>query len=341
MMKPLRGFAADLALFGLAVVFGWAIWYTVREELNETMRKEVDIVIETDPGLDVSPRTQKVYLNIQGPRSAMDAFRAVSVPKLVRRMTLADLPAGLDETRRDFAKEDFEFAESLGGSGLTVVDMKPPVIFVRAFRVEVQEKTVAPPEFPGAADLSLRHRLISYTNTVKVRGAVSVLSTFREIKTYVPRERLAAYAENLRENPKSTVPIVLEIDPAQRDQFVLVEPRELVARVELSRVAEQEMVLPVQILTGSGGAGKTPRKLQFAEINKPHFVAGDPPKLKLMLTGVPSALAGLSTGRLHAFVLADDLADDQRNGDVPVHVSDLPPGVALSQDYSVYVEEAR
>jgi hypothetical protein len=40
-------------------------------------------------------------------------------------------------------------------------------------------------------------------------------------------------------------------------------------------------------------------------------------------------------------VLAADLPPDRRNGDVPVHVADLPAGVALAQECSVYVEETR
>jgi hypothetical protein len=261
-------------------------------------------------------------------------------PRIVKRVTIADLPPGVDETRRDFGKDDFDFRDMLGGAALTVVDMKPALVGVRLYRVETQEKTVAPPEFQGVADLSLRHALQSYTNTAKVRGAVSVLSTFREIKTFVSKAQLMAFAETLRESPKSNSRLVLEIDPKQRDLFKLVEPPELSARVELSRVAEQELVLPVRILGEADRPGARVRRVQFAELNKPCFIRGDPPRVKLQFTGVPSALAALVMSKARAFVLAADLPVDQRNGDVPIHVSDLPAGVALAEACSVYVEEA-
>jgi hypothetical protein len=278
---------------------------------------------------------------VRGSRGAVDAFLALHSPRIVRHITSADLPAGVDETRRDFGKDDFDPGETLGAAGLTVVDMEPPVVGVRLQRVEVQEKTVAPPEFPAAADVSLRHVLQSYTNTAKVVGAVSVLSTFREIRTYVSKEQLQAFAESLRDAPKSTARLVLEIDPSQRDLFKLVEPTELTARVELSRVAEQELVLPIRVLDEADRTGARARRVQFAELNKPCFVRGDPPRVKLQVTGVPSALAALAQSRPRAFVFAGDLPVDQRNGDVPVHVSDLPAGVALAQECSVYVEETR
>jgi hypothetical protein len=337
-MRLLRTLFGDLGLVALAAVFGWALWYTVREELNEVVRREVTVVIEADGGLDVSPRTLKVRLDVQGPRRAVDAFRTASEPRLVRRVPIEELPPGTDEARRDFTKDDLSFSDPRGPSALTIVEMDPPVLSVRVFRVETQEKTVAPPEFQGLADLSLRHSLQSYTNKARVRGAVSVLSTFREIRTFVSKQQLMGFAESLRDNPKSTAHVVLEIDPSQRDLFTVVEPLELWARVELSRVAEMELLVPVRIYQEPAPRAGASRRLQFAEINKPHFVPGDPPKVRLLVTGVPSALAALTGARVRAFVLESELPEDQKNGDVPVHVADLPAGVALQQEYTVYVE---
>jgi hypothetical protein len=308
-VKLLRGFFADVGLWGLAVVFGWAIWYVVREDLNETLRRDIQVDFFTEPGLDVNPRSQHVTVEVQGPRRAVDAFRATLSPKIVRRITLADLPPGIDEARLDFAKDDFDFSEAFGGAPLTVVEMKQPTIAVRVFRVDTREITVAPPEFQGEAELGMKHALLDYTNKAKVRGAVTALSGFREIRTFVPRERLMAAAQAMRDEARSTQRIQLEIDALQREQLTLVEPRELSAHVELSRVARQELLLPVAILEDAS-RGASRRRLQFAEINKPFFVGGQRPQ-------------------------------DQRNGDVPIHVADLPPGVALAEDYSVYVEEGR
>ena len=327
---------------GLAVVFAWAIWYTVREDLNETWKRPVEVVFQTDADLDVTPRTQTVTILFQGPRRAIDALRAMQAPRIVRRLTPADLPADTAETRRDFAKDDFDFADSLGGNALSVVDMDPPLVTVKLYRVETRKKaTVAPPEFPGAADLGLKYALQGWTDKATIRGRASDFGNFREIRTVISKEQLQAFAESLKDSPKTVASLVLEIDPSQRDLFTLIDPKQLVARVELSRVAEQEFVLPIQIYDAAQKGARPARRLQFAELNKPHFVPGDPPRVKLQVTGVPSALAALTASKVHAFVLGADLADDQRNGDVPVHVADLPPGVALSQDYSVYVEETR
>lgn len=341
-MKFLRALFADFSLLTLAVVFGWVLWYVVREELTESQRREVAVVVEASTDLlDVKQMRSTVMIEVRGSRGAVDAFRAMHSPRIVRRVTSADLPTGVDETRLDFGKDAFDFGEMLGSSGLMVVEMEPTLVGVRLFRVAVQEKTVAPPELQGAADLSLRYVLQSYTNKAKVRGAVSDLSTVREIHTHVSKEQLQGFAESLRDTPKSTARLVLEVDPLQRDLFKLVEPKELSARVELSRVAEQELVLPIRVLDDADRSGARVRRVQFAELNKPCFVRGDPPKVKLQVTGVPSALAALALARPRAFVLAGDLPVNQRNGDVPVHVADLPAGVALAADCSVYVEETR
>jgi hypothetical protein len=340
-VRILRALFADLGLLTLAAVFGWALWYVVREELTEFQRREVQVAVEAPPGFEVTPNRGTVKVEVRGARAAVDAFRALHSPKIVRRVVSADLPQGVDETALDLRRDDFDFGDMLGGASLTVTEMDPPVVRVRVCRLEVQQKTVAPPEFQGATDLSLRHVLQSYTNTAKVRGAVSVLATFREIRTFVSKEQLQAFAENLRDSPKSTTRLDLQIDPSQRGLFTLVEPLQLSARVELSRVAEQELVLPIRVLDEPPRPGAKARRVQFAELNKPCFVRGDPPSVKLQFTGVPSALAALATGKVRAFVLADDLPPDRRNGDVPVHVADLPAGVALSQEFTVYVEETR
>jgi hypothetical protein len=341
-VKPVRSLVADLGLLGLAVIFGWAIWYTVREDLNETWRRPVEIVFRTDGDLDVSPRTQTVTVLFQGPRRAIDALRAMPTPRVVRQVASAEIAAGTAETRLDLPRDRFDFAESLGGNALTALDMDPPAVTVKLYRVEKRKVTVAPPDFQGAADLGVRHLLLGRTDEATVRGRQTDFATFRgELRTLVTKEQLQAYVESLKDSPKTTVTINVEIDPAQRDVFTLIEPKQLVARVELSRVAEQELVVPIEVFETRQKGGRPARHLQFAELNKPHFVPGDPPRVKLVVTGAPSALAALSASRVHAFVLGSDLADDQRNGDVPVHVADLPSGVALAMDYSVYVEETR
>jgi hypothetical protein len=340
-VKLLRALFADVGLMGLAVVFAWAIWYTVREDLNETQKRPVEVVFQTDADLDVTPRTQTVTLLFQGPRRAIDALRTMSAPRIVRHLTPADLPADAAETRRDFGKDDFDFADSLDGNALTVLDMVPPVVSVKLYRVATRGVTVAPPEFPGAADLGLKHVLKGWTDRATIRGRASDFGNFREIRTVISKEQLQAFAESLKDSPKTTASLVLEIDPSQRELFTLIEPKQLVASVELSRVAEQEFVVPIQIYDAAQKGARPARRLHFAELNKPHFVPGDPPRVKLQVTGVPSALAAMTASKVHAFVLGADLADDQRNGDVPVHVADLPPGVALSQDYTVDIEESR
>jgi len=326
---------------GLAVVFAWAIWYTVREDLNETQKRPVEIVFQSDAKVDVSPRTQTVTVLFQGPRRAVDALRAMQTPRIIRRLTLADLPADTDETHREFVREDFDFADALGGNALTVADMDPPSVNVRLYRVDVRDASVAPPDSGGAADLGLKYSRKSYTGSAKIRARVRDFASLRPIKTSISKEQLQAVAEGMKETPKTSATVTLEVDPTQRDLFTLIEPKQLVAIIELSRVAEKEFVVPIEILGAAQKGARPARSLQFAELNKPHFVPGDPPRVKLMVTGVPSALAALTPAKLRAFVLAADLAEDQRNGDVPVHVADLPPGVALSQDYRVDVEETR
>lgn len=340
-MRLLRALVADVGLMGLAVVFAWAIWYTVREDLNESQKRPVEIVFQSDADVDVSPRTQTVTVLFQGPRRAVDALRAMQTPRIIRRLTRADLPADTDETHREFLREDFDFADALGGNALTVVDMDPPSVNVRLYKMEQRDTSVAPPEFVGATDLGLKSSHMVYTTSAKIRARSRDFASLRPIRTIISKEQLQALAEGMKEAPKTSATLTLEIDPSQRDLFTLIEPKRLVANVELSRVAEKEFVVPIEILEAAQKGRRPARSLQFAELNKPHFVPGDPPRVKLMVTGVPSALAALTPSKVRAFVLGTDLAEDQRNGDVPVHVADLPPGVALSQDYRVDVEESR
>ena len=340
-MKPHRVIFSDVGLFGLAVMFGWAIWYTVREDLNETQRRQIQLVVEADGDLDVTPRVQAINVTVQGTRRAVDALRSMVSPRVVHRLTAADLPPGADETRHDFGKDDLDFAEAFGSEALTVIDMQPPTASVKLFRVMVQTVSVHPPDFAGAVELGLKLDVKEYTNEATVRGPVSVLRNYREIRTIVERPYLASLAEGLRDTPKTVARLPLLIHPSQRDLFTLEKPTELFARVELSRVAEQEVTLPIAIYDAVGQGKRSGRRLQFAEINKSHFLPGATPRVRLAVTGVPAALASLPSVALRAFVLADDLPEDRRNGDVPVHVADLPPGVALAKDYTVYVEEAR
>jgi len=340
-VRLLRALVADVGLMGLAVVFAWAIWYTVREDLNESQKRPVEIVFQSDATVDVSPRTQTVTVLFQGPRRAVDALRAMQTPRIVRRLTLADLPADTDETHREFVREDFDFADALGGNALTVVDMDPPSVNVRLYRVDVRDASVAPPDCAEAADLGLKYSRKSYTLSARIRARVRDFANLLRIKTSISKEQLQTVAEGMKETPKTSATVTLDVDPTQRDLFTLIEPKQLVATIELSRVAEKEVVVPIEILDAAQKGRRPGRSIQFAELNKPHFVPGDPPRVKLMVTGVPSALAALTPAKVRAFVLGTDLAEDQRNGDVPVHVADLPPGVALSQDYRVDVEESR
>lgn len=340
-MKPHRVIFSDVGLFGLAVMFGWVIWYTVREDLNETQRREIQFEVAAEGDLDVTPRVQAISVTVQGTRRAVDALRASVAPRVVHRLTAADLPPGADETRRDFGKDDLDFAEAFGTDALTVIDMQPQTVSVKLFRVMVQTVSVHPPEIAGALELGLKIDVKEYTNEATVRGPVSVLRNYREIRTVVERQHLAALAEGLRDSPKTIARLPLAIHPSQRDLFTVEKPAELFARVELSRVAEQEITLPIAIYDAIGQGKKPARRLQFAEINKSHFVNGTPPRVRLAVTGIPAALGSLPSAGLRAFVLADDLPEDRRNGDVPIHVADLPPGVALAKDYTVYVEEAR
>lgn len=342
-MKPHRVIFSDVGLFGLAVMFGWAIWYSVREDLNETQRRQVQLVVEAEGDLDVSPRVQTISITVQGTRRAVDALRAMASPHVVHHLTSADLPPGADETRHDFGKDDLDFAEAFGSDALTVIEMQPQTVSVKLFRVMVQTGVaVAPPEFIGAAELGLKFDVREYTREAVLRGPVSVLRNFREIRTVVERQHVAAWAESLGANANAVAPhVVLAIHPSQRDLFTVEKPAELFANVVVSRVAEQEVTLPISIYDAAAQGKKPGRRLQFAEINKSHFVAGSTPRVRLAFTGVPAALGTLQSTGLRAFVLADDLPEDRRNGDIAVHVADLPPGVALAREYTVYVEEAR
>ena len=340
-MKPHRVIFSDVGLFGLAVMFAWAIWYTVREDLNETQRREIQLVVEAERDLDVFPRTQPINVTVQGTRRAVDALRSMTSPHVVHRLTAADLPPGVDETRHDFGKDDLDFADAFGSEALTVIEMQPPTVSVKLFRVMVQPVSVKPPEFVGAAELGLKVQVMKYTNEAKVRGPQSVLRAYREIRTVVERRQLAAIAEGLRDKPNITRNVPLAIHPSQRDLFTLEEPTELFAEVEVARAAEQEITLPIAIYDSSAPGKRANRRLRFTEMNKAHFLNGDPPRVRLAVTGVPAVVGSLPVAGLRAYVLADDLPDDRRNGDIPVHVADLPPGVALARDYTVDVEEAR
>ncbi len=340
-MRGARSLVADVGLFGLSIAFAWALWYTVREELDSSGRLDVTIDFEPEQGLDVVPRSVKVGVEVEGPRRQIDALLSRPSVRVARRVSLAEMSANGDETPRTFGREELDLAEALGGGKLAVTSMSPPVVTVSLVRVEEQHRLVAPPEVEGAAELGLRVVVQSSTQAARVRGAAAALSRVAEVRTFIPRERLQAAARELRDRSVAALDVRLDVDPGQRDLFTLVQPTELTARIELSRVAAQELVVPLHLVADARRIDARPRRIRFAELNKADFVPGDPPKVRLTVSGAGGVLATLAPDKVHAFVLASDLPGDQSNGDVPVHVADLPPGVALQREPTVYVEEVR
>ena len=344
-MKLVRVVFGDPGLKVLSLLLAWALWYIVREDLTETATREATVVVEVEGDGDLSARPNQRTVTIQasGPRRALEAFRGNLQPRVVARIRADALESDQYDRKISFSQQELELRDSLGNEDLTIQSMIPATVDVVVFRVEQTRKTVEPPDFLGIDELDVRVDLKRYTTEAVVRGAANALSTIPRIKTFVSKEQIRSYAAGLRDTLGSTVVFRLNIDPKQAPNIELIEPKELEAQVQLSRVEQHPLEVPLQLYgdVGPSTAGGNARRLRFAEINKPHLLAGDPPRVQLVLIGPPAAVERLTPESIRAFVLTSDLPPDQTFGDIPVHIADLPPGVALDREYTVSVEEIR
>jgi hypothetical protein len=119
-----------------------------------------------------------------------------------------------------------------------------------------------------------------------------------------------------------------------------VEPRVLEVTADLARNAEVSVTLPLAVFRDADGAG--PHLRVLADPARPWVLAGEPPRIAIVLRGTPRSLAAVAPQTIRAFVVASEMPPGVERGDLRVHTSDLPSGVALAkEDLSVPVEIAR
>jgi hypothetical protein len=338
LVRPLlRNWGAKL----LSLLLAWGLWYAVREDLEDVREATLTVVAEGPEGADLDGvvLTPRVAAKLKGPRREVEVM-ASGAHALVAPLSAGDLAVDQHTTVREFRSTDLRPPAPMRPGVVRIVEMDPEVVRVQVRRLETRQIPLAPPEFPGAKEAQVVVEIRRRPEEVLVRGPVEQLRSILELRTSVPREQIRRAAESMGDAARTTVTLPLVVDPAQRPFATLLEPRDLEATVDLVRVQEREVTLPLSIYRDEDAIrGAGPRRLQFAEINKPCLASRDPPAIQVRLRGSPRALDAVRAETLRAFVLEHELPIEATFGDLRVHTSDLPPGVTLDRDdYAVSVE---
>lgn len=341
-MTVLRSLFRNWGAKLLSLALAWGLWYAIREDLEDVRQATLAVEAQAPQGSDLdgvvlSPR---VAVTLKGPRREVDELASGAHP-LLAPLSDGDLAVDQHSRIRDFRAEDLLPASPLRAGVVRIVEMEPKVVRVQVRRLESRTVPLAPPEFAGAADAHVVVELKRRPAEALVRGPVEQLRSVVELRTTVAREHLRRAVEAMGDAGRTTVTLPLTVDPTQKPFVTILEPRELDVTVDLVRVHEIEVQMPLSIYRERGPESPegAARRLQFAEINRPCLVSRSPPRIVVKLRGSPRALSSVRPDALRAFVLEEELPPDATFGDLRIHLSDLPPGVTLDRDdYAVSVE---
>ena len=341
-MTAFRAFFRNWGAKLLSLVLAWGIWYAVREDLEDERQATVPVIAEAPPGSDLDGvvLTSRVAVTIKGPRREVDEMASGSHP-LVAPLTADDLASDELSKFRDFRAEDLHVASPLRPGVVRIVEMEPRLVRVQVRRLESRTVPLSPPDFPGANDVHVGVVIKRRSEEALVRGPVEHLRSILELKTAVARDAFRRAVESMGDSGHTTVTLPLTVDASQKSFVTLLEPREPEVTVDLVRLQDKEVEVPLSIFRdrGPGSADGPARRLQFAEINRPCLVSRHPPRVLFKLRGSPKSLAAVRAETLRAFVLEEELSPELAFGDLRVHMSDLPQGVTLDrEDYFVSVE---
>jgi hypothetical protein len=282
--------------------------------------------------------TDAVEVRIRGARREVELL-ANGLRPLMAPIASADLAVDQYSGTKSFGASDLRFPAPVAPNAVRIVQMDPQKVDVRVRRMQQRDLPLAPPVFPPPEETRVRIETRKLPERVWVRAAAEHLRTLIDVKTVVDREQLLGLIARMDDSVRTTATVQLRIDASQADLLELIEPRTLEAVVELVRVDEQTIVVPLVVLQPRG---EVPVTMTVAQTNKPWVFVGPEPAVNLTLRGSRENLDAVDARRIRAFLLATDLPAEGNVADIPVHVADLPQGVALDRtDYVVTVEFAR
>ncbi len=354
-MKLLGVFVDNLGLKLLALVMAWAIWYSVRsgleEEADVTLRVRVE---QAGDDLRAAATIDTVSVTVSGPKGDVAALSGRTDLDAVARVVPEYLREGQLDDTRDFGRDELEFRWLPADGAVYVTDMRPAKVRVKLHRMAVRNVPVEQPQVPTSAAGTVSVKVLRWDNVASIRAPESELRNITALRTFVPPERLQQIAGSLGDAPSITEDVRLDVDPSQAGRFEFTDRSVLTVKLELRRVEEGELVLPVRIYGSPPPSGTVRRRLRFSPANEldqrlrgvfQPDPDGGPPRLRIDVEGTPAALeaarAAASEGRLHAFVLEDDVPAGEDVFNLQVHVADLPVGVRPARQILLAVEVER
>ncbi|MCE9635139.1 MAG: hypothetical protein K8T90_05470 [Planctomycetes bacterium] len=363
-MSVERTFVGNAGVKLLALLLAWGLWFAVREDLDEVReaRPRVVVIAAAGSGIEGESLVPRVSVKLKGPRHELDLFENTD-RALVLPVRADDLTADQHSGTKVFTAEDILVPEPIRPGTVRVIEVEPDPVQVRLWRVERRDVPLAPPEFPGIEDLGVQVERRRWPQKAVVRAPTDQLGGLLVLKTGVDRDQLRRFVEAMGDAPRTTVTLPLSVIDTPTERLTIAEPTRLEVTADLVRNAEITVTLRLDVFDAApvggsgapGGASGTDsgafaRSVTVMDPQKPWFVAGDPPKVNLALRGNPRSLASLGSAPaggatalpVRVYVTTADLPAGASRGEVRVHASDLPPGVALANgDLTLTLEVSR
>lgn len=327
-MSEKRSLFANWGVKLLALLLAWGIWYVVREDLDEPRDFSLPVAVQVAQGASLEGSVHEpayVSVKVKGPRREVDLL-AGGKP-LVAPVRADDLAVDQNTGTKAFRADDLALPEPMRPGSIRILEMEPDVVLVRLWRVARREVPLAPPEFPGTAELNVQVERRRWPQKAVVRAPADQLDSLLVLRTAVDRDQLRRFVEAMGDAPRTTVTLPLTLLDA--GTLSVLEPKPLEVTADLVRDGEATIKVPLAILRDAAAA---PRALRVVDPERPWFQAGEPPLVTLELRGNPVALAAVTPQTVRAFLLESDLPAGATEGELRVHTSDLPSGVALARE---------
>lgn len=338
-MRPARDLFRDTGVKLLALILAWGLWYVVRADMDEARALTLPVELRPVPGCGIEGEAQRSHVTVQlrGPRHDVELLMSGTRP-LVVPIRATDLAADQMSGQREIGAEDFDLPEPISPGSVRIEEVRGEPLRVRLWRVESRSVPVRSPEFPGADDAGIQVERKSWPPKVLVRGPIDSLNALVWIDAHVDRETLRRAVLQMGDEPRMQVSLPLTLPDLEGGGFTLIEPRTVEVQAELVRSGGARLPVPIVLVED---AGTTARTLRLVAAERA-YLAGDPPRVILDLRGTPRAVASASAASVRAYVHVGELPADADHGELRIHVSGLPPGVALAnENLTVPVEVVR
>ncbi len=337
----------DLGVKLIAIVIAWAIWFLVREGLEESGERTLPVQLAAPEkyGAEVVRGFGSVRVKFKGSRGAVTQYDNLpESDRVVRVQVLPDhIPVDAKATTKIFRYDDdlnVLFPELIRTGELRPDSIEPEGgIEVRIWYIDTATKPVAPPELEDIGDPEVQvafERLHDPEVTLRARRETMV--NIPSLKTRVTAEAILREVERLGAKPSDIVDVELEI--AMNEEFEILAPvGRLEASIRITRVSTDTLEVPIRIYYKTADqprmAFDSKNEIARKDVFLPAEGDGDP-HLRVSLRGAPGVLKDLDAGAIRAFVLASDWNVENPSEPVKVRFERLPEGVELDA-YTLYL----